>query len=142
MRTKFIIILLLSVCFIVSGCSLKNDNKNGDEKSIMISEEKIKSISKGEKIVIENFRNNNEVKKTILDKNEIGEILNILSHGVEENGVVTSESCNWKFLIYDDNDSLISTVWIWESGHFGFKNDKEYRFHTGDTKILKEIIEK
>ena len=39
-------------------------------------------------------------------------MINILSYGVEEHGVVTSEMCNWQFLIYDE-DNLISTILVW-----------------------------
>ena len=54
-------ICLFSICFIFSGCSLK------DEKSVMISEDLIKDISSGDEIVIKNFRND-EIKKLFLIK--------------------------------------------------------------------------
>lgn len=69
-------------------------------------------------------------------------MVDIISRGKEENNVVTSEASNWYFFMYDKEEQLISTIWVWESGHFGFENDKEYAFNVSDIENLKAIIEK
>lgn len=55
-------------------------------------------------------------------------VLNMLSSGYEAEEVVTTESSNWYLYLYDSEDKLISKIWLWKSGYFGFTNDKEYTF--------------
>lgn len=136
MKKKIFIVFVLCFCIILTGCNKKNNNEEDIVKKIDISV--IEPILLTKKIVIEDSRNNTKIKE-ITDTKDIDRVLNILSSSYTTDKVVTTESSNWYFLLYDSDDKLISKLWVWKSGHFGFSNDKEYTF-SKKNQDLQDII--
>lgn len=133
MRKTFSVITLFCLFVLLSGCNYKegNDMNKIDDKIV-------EKISLTKKIIVENSRTNN-IKKEITDTKKIERILDIISKGYEIEATVTTESSNWYLLLYDLDNKLLSKVWVWESGYYGFKNDKEYSLHE-NTETLKKLI--
>lgn len=133
MRKTFSVITLFCLFVLLSGCNYKEGNvmKKIDDKIV-------EKISLTKKIIVENSRTNN-IKKEITDTKKIEQILNIISKGYEIEATVTTESSNWYLLLYDLDNKLLSKVWVWESGYYGFKNDKEYSLYE-NTETLKRLI--
>lgn len=133
MRKTFSVITLFCLFVLLSGCNYKEGNvmKKIDDKIV-------KKISLTKKIIVENSRTNN-IKKEITDTKKIEQILDIISKGYEIEATVTTESSNWYLLLYDLDNKLLSKVWVWESGYYGFKNDKEYSLYE-NTETLKKLI--
>lgn len=133
MRKTFSVITLFCLFVLLSGCNYKEGNvmKKIDDKIV-------EKISLTKKIIVENSRTNN-IKKEITDTKKIEQILDIISKGYEIEATVTTESSNWYLLLYDLDNKLLSKVWAWESGYYGFKNDKEYSLYE-NTETLKKLI--
>lgn len=133
MRKTFSVITLFCLFVLLSGCNYKEGNvmKKIDDKIV-------EKISLTKKIIVENSRTNN-IKKEITDTKKIEQILDIISKGYEIEATVTTESSNWYLLLYDLDNKLLSKVWVWESGYYGFKNDKEYSLYE-NTETLKKLI--
>ena len=133
MRKTFSVIALFCLFVLLSGCNYKEGNvmKKIDDKIV-------EKISLTKKIIVENSRTNN-IKKEITDTKKIEQILDIISKGYEIEATVTTESSNWYLLLYDLDNKLLSKVWVWESGYYGFKNDKEYSLYE-NTETLKKLI--
>ena len=123
MRKTFSIITLFCLFVLLSGCNYKEDNVMNK-----IDDKIVEKISLTKKIIVENSRTNN-IKKEITDTKKIEQILDIISKGYEIEATVTTESSNWYLLLYDLDNKLLSKVWVWESGYYGFKNDKEYSLY-------------
>lgn len=137
MRKQIIIIFLVYLSIIMTGCNLRQ-NKDDDMKKI--DNEIINTILLSKKIVIEDARAG-VIKSEILDVEEINVILDIMSNGYKVQETVTSEASDWYLFLYNSDNKLISKVWIWESGYFGFENDKEYSIFE-NIETLKNIINK
>ena len=133
MRKTFSVITLFCLFVLLSGCNYKEGNVMNK-----IDDKIVEKISLTKKIIVENSRTNN-IKKEITDTKKIEQILDIISKGYEIEATVTTESSNWYLLLYDLDDKLLSKVWVWESGYYGFKNDKEYSLHE-NTETLKKLI--
>ena len=133
MRKTFSIITLFCLFVLLSGCNYKEGNVMNK-----IDDKIVEKISLTKKIIVENSRTNN-IKKEITDTKKIEQILDIISKGYEIEATVTTESSNWYLLLYDLDNKLLSKVWVWESGYYGFKNDKEYSLHE-NTETLKKLI--
>ncbi len=133
MRKTFSVITLFCLFVLLSGCNYKEGNvmKKIDDKIV-------EKISLTKKIIVENSRTNN-INKEITDTKKIEQILDIISKGYEIEATVTTESSNWYLLLYDLDNKLLSKVWVWESGYYGFKNDKEYSLYE-NTETLKKLI--
>lgn len=133
MRKTFSVITLFCLFVLLSGCNYKEGNvmKKIDDKIV-------EKISLTKKIIVENSRTNN-IKKEITDTKKIEQILDIISKGYEIEATVTTESSNWYLLLYDLDNKLLSKVWVWESGYYGFKKDKEYSLYE-NTETLKKLI--
>lgn len=125
MKKKIFIVVVLCICIILSRCNQKKNNEEDTVKKIDINV--IEPILLTKKIVIEDSRNATKIKE-ITDAKDIDRILNILSSSYLTDEIVTTESSNWYFLLYDSDNKIISKLWVWKSGHFGFSNDKEYTF--------------
>lgn len=45
--------------------------------------------------------------------------------------------------MYSDDNTVIYTIYVWDTGHIGFTHNKEYSIlHVGDYNVLKELTEK
>lgn len=133
MKKTFSVIILFCLFVLLSGCNYKEGNVMNK-----IDDKIVEKISLTKKIIVENSRTNN-IKKEITDTKKIEQILDIISKGYEIEATVTTESSNWYLLLYDLDNKLLSKVWVWESGYYGFKNDKEYSLHE-NTETLKKLI--
>lgn len=133
MRKTFSVIILFCLFVLLSGCNYKEGNVMNK-----IDDKIVEKISLTKKIIVKNSRTNN-IKKEITDTKKIEQILDIISKGYEIEATVTTESSNWYLLLYDLDNKLLSKVWVWESGYYGFKNDKEYSLHE-NTETLKKLI--
>lgn len=133
MRKTFSVITLFCLFVLLSGCNYKEGNAMNK-----IDDKIVEKISLTKKIIVENSRTNN-IKKEITDTKKIEQILDIISKGYEIEATVTTESSNWYLLLYDLDNKLLSKVWVWESGYYGFKNDKEYSLYE-NTETLKKLI--
>lgn len=112
------------------------------EDEIKLQEE-IKKLSSVKKIIV-STANETKIKKTIADKDDIKNIIEILSHGTEMTLPVTSESNNLVLKMFNEDNKLISTIYLWTNGNkgfFGFELDKSYYISSEDNKTIKEIIE-
>jgi len=125
MKRKILVVVIVLFCVILVGCNNKKDNMDNTTKKIDI--DVIEPLLLTKKIVIEDARVQKIVKE-LTDAKDIDMVLNMLSSGYEAEGVVTTELSNWYLYLYDSEDKLISKVWLWKSGYFGFINDKEYTF--------------
>lgn len=145
MNKVFSVVLIGFLCFTLVGCTTNSNSgkeNGGDDEIKIISNKIIEKLSATRKIVIKDYRKNS-IKRTIMDENEIEKIVNIISRTNEETGTVTSEAHNWNFAMYDTDDKLIFTIYVWKSGYIGFKNEKEYSITAvSDLDTLIEIIEK
>ena len=133
MRKTFSVITLFCLFVLLSGCNYKEGNVMNK-----IDDKIVEKISLTKKIIVENSRTNN-IKKEITDTKKIEQILDIISKGYEIEATVTTESSNWYLLLYHLDNKLLSKVWVWESGYYGFKNDKEYSLYE-NTETLKKLI--
>lgn len=68
MKRKIVVLLLFCCVCVLSGCSF--ESKEGGINLKLISEKKVQSISKTNKIIVENSRTK-KVEKTITDVNEV-----------------------------------------------------------------------
>lgn len=125
MKRKIFVGVIILFCIILVGCNNKEDNIDKTMKKIDI--DVIKPLLLTKKIVIEDA-SAQKIVKELTDTKDIDIILNMLSSGYEAEEVVTTESSNWYLYLYDSEDKLVSKVWLWKSGYFGFTNDKEYTF--------------
>lgn len=125
MKRKIFVVVIVLFCVILVGCNNKENNIDNTMKKIDI--DVIKPLLLTKKIVIEDARTQ-KIAKELTDTKDIDTVLNMLSSGYEAEEVVTTESSNWYLYLYDSEDKLISKVWLWKSGYFGFINDKEYTF--------------
>ena len=125
MKRKIFVGVIILFCIILVGCNNKEDNIDKTMKKIDI--DVIKPLLLTKQIVIEDV-NAQKIVKELTDTKDIDIILNMLSSGYEVEEVVTTESSNWYLYLYDSEDKLVSKVWLWKSGYFGFTNDKEYTF--------------
>ena len=125
MKRKIFVVVIVLFCVILVGCNNKKNNIDNTMKKIDI--DVIEPLLLAKKIVIEDARAK-KIAKELTDTKDIDIILNMLSSGYEADEVVTTESSNWYLYLYDSEDKLISKIWLWKSGYFGFANDKEYTF--------------
>lgn len=105
----------------------------------------INKLSASEKIIIKDeWTDNKNIIKTVINKTEIEEIINIMSRTDEipYGSKVTAELNNWTFVIYDKNDNLISTIRVWHDGRISFEDSTEARriSTAADIDALKKIV--
>lgn len=100
---------------------------------------KIEKMNNTKKIII---RNNytHKILKTITKESDIKNIIDILSHSIESTLPTTSEGTNLLIQMYDTNDKLLTSIYVWKSGYFGFNYDKEYFILKKDLDIFNNMI--
>ena len=64
----------------------------------------------------------------------------MISRVDERNETVTTPEQNWNFSMFDSDEKLIVTIYIWNDGHVGFDNFKEYLLTNVDKKAIENII--
>ena len=103
------------------------------------NEEIVKTFTSTKKIIVENAIDNTVIKEITKEK-DITKIINKLSIAKEvTDNTQTTEASTWYLEFYNDDDNLVTRMWLWESGYFGYSNEKEYSLSIKD---IKNIIEK
>lgn len=118
---------------------------NNSQKDNRGAELIINKLSAAEKIIIrDEWTDNKDIIRTVINKTEIKKIINIMSHTEEipYGSKVTAELNNWTFVIYDINDNLISTIRVWRDGRIAFEDSTEDRriSNAADIDALKKIV--
>ena len=118
------------------------DNDWGTE--MYIEPKIIEDILKAEKIVIRDS-NTHEITNSIIAKGTIREVAELLSRTLpmgnrEELADVTNS--NWELILYDENDVLIDTLYVWNDGKLGYNNSREeYLKDNYKEKLIKIITQ-
>ena len=118
------------------------DNDWGTE--MYIEPKLIEDILKAEKIVIRDS-NTHEIINTIIAGGTIREVAELLSRTLpmgnsEELTDITNS--NWELVLYDENEELIDTLFVWEDGKLGYNNSRdEYLKDNYKEKLIKIITE-
>ena len=129
--------LLILLCLVLlGGIILFISNRKDIE---LISDKVIANLSKTEKVIIQSGSDKQTVK-TITNKEEIEELINIIAESDKESGWVTLEGNNRYIVMYDKDNKIIYTILGWSSGHVGFEK-KEYRVRNEDLDQFLEIID-
>ena len=118
------------------------DNDWGTE--MYIEPKIIEDILKTKKIVIRDS-NTHEITNSIIAGGTIREIAELLSRtlpmGKSEELKDTTNS-NWKIELYDENEELIDTLFVWEDVKLGYNNSRdEYLKDNYKEKLIKIITE-
>lgn len=102
-------------------------------------QEQIEKIRSTKKIIVKN-KYNHKILNTITKESDIKNIIDILSHSIESTLPTTSEGTNLLIQMYDTNDKLLTSIYVWKSGYFGFNYGKEYFILKKDLDIFNNII--
>lgn len=104
----------------VIAASIANSKEDDKDKvSISISEDIIQKLSTTRKIIIKNYTDENKdnILGTISDINVIEEIVEIMSSGKQLGDAFDCDRNGFDFEMYDVNDKLIDTVFVWALPH-------------------------
>ena len=115
MKKYYLFIILFLILLTLTGCnnqSIKELDKNVGET---ISQDVIDNISKTKKIIIKKHSEINKIIGTINDDDTINEIISIIKSSKTNGDVFNCDMYNFEFLMYDDNDKLIDTIYIWSN---------------------------
>lgn len=79
--------------------------------------------------------------KTFDEKSEIDYVVDIFTYynRLSENALVTMEGNAWTLLVYDENDKVICTLYVWSSGIFG-PSGKQYSVAYEDKAKLQSLF--
>ena len=116
MKKTFIVILIISFCFLLlSLIPTKNNNNNNNEKineeREKISLELVRKISNTKKIIVKN-RNTNVVLKTIYG-NLVEDVISLLSNGYVINSRDVDYILSYHIMELYDDELLIDTIVIY-----------------------------
>jgi hypothetical protein len=122
MRKGFnlLLLLLLLLCFALSGCTTNYETKDESSELILISDEMIENLSTTKTVVVKNL--GNELTKTITDVNEIEKIIDIISQATNVVGDITYEGARYNLEMYNTDNQLIDVVEIFNQ-NIEFKSD-------------------
>lgn len=120
---------------IVNQCIVKDNTKNGKS----IPNEPLNKINNTTKIVI---KSSQEELGTITDKEKLTEILSAISSSKKYGEVCNSDGHGYEFDMYDENNKLIDTLYIWGDGtRLMPKSLNGCPYVTADNTDLRKIIE-
>ncbi len=120
---------------IVNQCIVKDNTKDGKS----IPNETLNKINNTTKIVI---KSSQEELGTITDKEKLTEILSAISSSKKYGEVCTSDGHGYEFDMYDENNKLIDTLYIWGDGtRLMPKSLNGCPYVTTDNTDLRKIIE-
>ena len=118
------------------------DNDWGTE--MYIEPKLIEDILNTKKIVIRDS-NTHEITNSIIAKGTIREVAELLSRTLpmgNSEKLVDVINGNWELELYDENDILIDTLYVWNDGKLGFNNSRdEYLKDNYKEKLIKIITE-
>jgi len=105
----------------------------------------IEDFIKTYKIIV-NDSNNGRTINTITNKNAIRELTKIMSRTLpmgNSEELVDVINSNWELELYDENDVLIDTLFVWNDGKLGFNNSRnEFLKDNYYSDLIKIIIAK
>jgi len=102
-------------------------------------QEEVEKMEEVNKIIIRNIHSN-KIVKSITDKNIISDIIKIFSRSIESTLPVNLEGSNLVIQFYDSDNKMVTSMSVWNSGYFGFSNNKEYFVCNNDMGIFEEIL--
>ncbi len=131
MRKSLSLLLLVLLCFVLSGCTTNYEtedisNKDGGSELIMISDEMKDNLSTTKTIIVKN--NENELINIITDINKIEKIIDIISHATIIDGDVTYEGARYNLEMYNINNQSIDVIEIFNE-NIGFQSDIKQRYN-------------
>ncbi len=88
--------------------------KNNSEESKSVPSQTINELNNTKKIVIKT--NNNELG-TIDKEEKITEILNAVASSKQSGGVCLTDNYSFEFEMYDNDNTLIDTIYVWHDGY-------------------------
>lgn len=138
MRKGFNLLLLLLLCFALSGCFADYKTKDGDSEPIPISDEIIEKLSATKTVVVTNLWNENELTKTITDINEIEKIIDLISRSTENIGDVTYEGARYYLEMYNIDNQLIDVVEVYNQ-RIRFQNYTKHGYKLNMEDLMKII---
>lgn len=101
---------------------------------------KIEVMGFEEKVVDEEIVFERYVKKVITDIDDIKMLIQIVSasEAYSENTFLTSEGATWEFVLYDEDNKVIATLYGWQARSIGFSG-KEYKISDEDVIKLHKL---
>ena len=140
MKKTFIVILIISFCFLLlSLIPTKNNNNNNNEKineeREKISLELVRKISNTKKIIVKN-RNTNVVLKTIYG-NLVEDVISLLSNGYVINSRDVDYILSYHIMELYDDELLIDTIVIYPDCVLFESNNTRYEI---DMDVFLKII--
>lgn len=103
-------------------------------------QEEVYKMKLTKKIIVKNTYNN-DIINTIVNEDDIKDIIDMISRSTESTLPVTSEGTNLAVQMYDDNNKLIASMDVWKTGYFGFDGGKEYFIsEIEDIKIFENMM--
>lgn len=103
-------------------------------------QEEVEKMKLTKKIIVRNMYDH-KILKTITDEDNIEDIINMISNSIEMTLPVTSEGTNIIVQMFDDNDKLITFIYVWRSGYFGFEWGKDYFISSDDIEIFEDLLD-
>lgn len=120
---------------IVNQCIVKNDDK--DAKSI--PNETLHRINNTTKIVI---KSSQKELGTVSDKDKLNEILNAITSSKQYGEVCLSDGYAFDFEMYDSDNKLIDTIYVWGDGNRLIPKDTKGCYYSISNETdLRKIIE-
>ena len=120
---------------IVNQCIVKNDDK--DAKSI--PNETLNRINNTTKIVI---KSSQKELGTVSDKDKLNEILNAITSSKQYGEVCLSDGYAFDFEMYDSDNKLIDTIYVWGDGNRLIPKDTKGCYYSISNETdLRKIIE-
>ncbi len=140
MRKGFNLLLLL-LCFALSGCTTNYETKDGSDKAggselIFISDEIKENLSATKTVVVKGIEN--KLIKTITDINEIEKIIDIISQATNVNGDITYEGARYNLEMYNADNQLIDVIETFNE-NIGFESDIKHRYKLNMEDLIKAI---
>ena len=118
------------------------DNDWGTE--MYIEPKLIEDILKTRKIVIRDS-NTHEITNSIIAGGTIREVAELLSRTLpmgKSEKLTDIINSNWELILYDENEVLIDTLYVWNDGKLGYNNSRdEYLKDQYKDKLIKIITE-
>lgn len=125
-----------NICSDLEGCK-KSEDLNIPKIGDIIYEKVVEKLSNTKKIIVE--INENDIKTTT-DENEIQKVLEIIYNSREYEGDVTYEGTTRILKLYNSNDELLESIYVWDN-YIGFSHNKEYILTSEeDIEYLREFI--
>jgi hypothetical protein len=136
MRKGFNLLLLL-LCFTLSGCTTNHETKDVGPELIPISDKIIEKLSTTKSIIVK-IDYTGDIKKIITDENQIKEIIDIISHSTKHIGDVNYIGASYDLEMYDKDGKLVDIIETFDTNISIISTNNRYDLDVND---LVKIIE-